>query len=368
MIYNGENMKTLFVFNHPAPYKVHVFNKLAELTDIQVIFERTKAKDRPDSFYEGNQYKFPAIFLKKGSFANENTYTRELKQYLKEHHGEYDLIIMNGYSTIAEMRAIRYLIKHRIPYVLQINGGIIKKDNPIKGKLKKYFISHANKYFSPCSEADKYLLHYGAREDKIFHYPYGNYFDEEIIKSPLSKEEKVAIRNKWDLPEGTLFVNASQFIERKNNMELINIFKDRKESLLLIGSGDEKDTYISYIKEHEIKNIKILDFQKKNELFEILKSCDYFITLSREDIFGHTTLEAMANGLPVISSNRVISSLDIIKNGENGFLVDINNKEEIINAINKVNPDMSKSAIETAKKNTIEKSAETLFSLLEGSK
>ena len=57
-------MKTLFVFNHPAPYKVHVFNELAKLTDIRVIFERKKAKDRPDSFYADNEYNFPVIFLK----------------------------------------------------------------------------------------------------------------------------------------------------------------------------------------------------------------------------------------------------------------------------------------------------------------
>ena len=368
MIYNGENMKTLFVFNHPAPYKVHVFNKLAELTDIHVIFERRKAKDRPDSFYHDNQYNFPAIFLKKGSFANENTYTRELKRFIKDHNEEYNLIVMNGYSTIAEMRAIRYMIKHSIPYVLQINGGIIKKDNPIKAKLKRYYISHAVKYFSPCTEADKYLIHYGAREEDIFHYPYGNYFESEIIKAPLSKEEKMKIRKKWNLPEGPLFVNASQFIERKNNMELINIFKDRKESLLLIGAGKEKEMYLNQIEHKHLSNVTILDFQKKSDLFEILRACDYFITLSTEDIFGHTTLEAMANGLPVISSNRVISSLDIIKNGVNGFLVDIKNKDEIISAINKVNSDMSKEAIETAKKNTIEKSAETLFSLLEANK
>ena len=48
-------MKTLFVFNHPAPYKVHVFNILSELTDIQVIFERRTAKDRPNSFYANNE-------------------------------------------------------------------------------------------------------------------------------------------------------------------------------------------------------------------------------------------------------------------------------------------------------------------------
>lgn len=359
-------MKTLFVFNHPAPYKVHVYNILSELTDIQVVFERRSAKDRPDSFYADNKYNFPLTFLKHGAFSNENTMTGELRSFIKKHHQEYDQIIMNGYSTVAEMKAIRYMIRHHIPYTLQINGGIVKKDGWLKRKLKNYFISHAERYFSPCVEADEYLIHYGAKKENIHHYPYGNYFEKEVTEAPLTNEEKKAIREKWHLPEGSLFVNASQFIERKNNMQLISIFKDRKESLLLIGSGKEKEKYEQFIKEHNIKNIILMDFLKKESLFEVLKACDYFITLSAEDIFGHTTLEAMANGLPVISSNRVISSKDIIEDGKNGYLVDIKDEKQINKAIDDVKQEMSVEAIKTARNNTIESSAIKLHQLLEG--
>lgn len=365
MIYNVKNMKTLFVFNHPAPYKVHVYNELTKITDIQVIFERIKAKDRPASFYSENHYDFPVIFLKHGSFDKENSYSSALRRYIKKHHKEYDLIVMNGYSTIAEMKAIHYMIKHKIPYVLQINGGVIRKDKSWKKKLKTYYISHACKYFSPCEEADKYLIYYGAKKENIFHYPYANYFEKEIIHSLPSKEEIKAIREQYNLPNRKIFVNASQFIERKNNLQLMSLFKDREETLLLIGSGTEKEKYERYISDNNIKNVILMNFLPKQELFRVLKVCDYFITLSEEDIFGHTTLEAMANGLPVISSNRVVSSLDIIKNGENGYLVDLDNEKQIIDAINNVNDNMKSHALETAHNNTIEKSAARLKELIE---
>lgn len=359
-------MKTLFVFNHPAPYKVHVFNELAKLTDIRVIFERKKAKDRPDSFYADNEYDFPVVFLKNKGFGNENTATGELKRYIKKFHHYYDVIVMNGYSTIAEMKAIKYMIKHDIPYVLQINGGIVKKDSDLKKKMKTYFISNAYKWFSPCTEADKYLIHYGADKKNIFHYPYGNYFASDIVSKPVSDKRKAEIRKKYNLPEGPIFINASQFIERKNNLQLMSIFKDRSETLLLVGEGNEKGKYIEYIKKNNIKNIILMDFVKKEELFEIMKGCDYFITLSKEDIFGHTTLEAMANGLPVISSKNVVSSKDYIVNGENGYLVDLKKEKEIIEAIDNANKLNPQKAILTAKKNTIECSAKKLHDLLEG--
>ena len=348
-------MKTLFVFNHPAPYKVHVYNELNKLTDIQVIFEREKAKDRPASFYSANKYDFPVIFFNSCNFSNENTWTRKVKQYIKKHHGEYDVIVMNGYSTFAEMRTIKYLIKHNIKYVLQINGGVIKKENSLKKKIKTYYISHAYKYFSPCLEADKYLEYYGAKKEDIFHYPYGNFFDHEVIEKPINEKTKEEIRKKWNLPNGKIFVNASQFIE---------LFKNRKESLLLIGSGKEKASYQKIIDENNISNIIILDFLKRDELFEVLKACDYFITLSFQDIFGHTTVEAMANGLPVISSDRVVSSLDLIENGKNGYIVDIENSEQINQAIENISKCSAEEAIKSAKEHTIEKTASSLAELL----
>ena len=180
----------------------------------------------------------------------------------------------------------------------------------------------------------------------------------------IIREKKKAIREKWHLPDGVLYVNPSQFIERKNNIQLMSIFKNRPEHLLLVGSGTDKNKYLQYIKENNLTNVHIMDFLKKKELFEVMQACDYFITLSKEDIFGHTTLEAMINGLPVISSKHVVSSLDLINDGQNGFLVDIENNETIIEAMNKINSSMSKNAIETAKNNTIERSAQRVNEIL----
>lgn len=352
-------MKILFVFNHPAPYKVNLFNELANSLDLHVIFERKKAKDRPDSFYANNEYNFNVRFLKRGSFGNENSNTGELKRFIAENYLRYDLIIMNGYSTFSEMRAIHYMKRHKIPFVLYINGGVIKKENFIKSKIKKYFIGSAFKYLSPCEEADEYLRHYGVNERDIYHYPYSTFFKKDVLSSPLTKESKKLIQKKYNLPSSPLFVTAGQFIERKNNLSLISLFKDRKENLLLIGEGPLEDKYYRYIKDNNLTNVHIMRFLPHDELFKVLQGCDCFVTLSKEDIYGHTTNEALANGLPVISSNRVVSSRHLIKDGYNGYIVSLDGKEEILRAFSLINAKMSANAIKTAKENMIEKTAKS---------
>ena len=358
-------MKVLFVFNHPAPYKVRLFNELANHIDLHVIFERTNAKDRPDAFYNAKHYKFKCTFLRKGAFGRENSNTNELRKFISEHHHEYNVIIMNGYSTLTEMKAIKFMRSHYIPFVLYINGGVVRKEPRWKYHLKHSYISSAWKYISPCEEADQYLKYYGAKQEEIFHYPYSTFYDEDIVRKVLSKEDKQKIRDAYHLPEGKLFVSAGQFIERKNNLEILKHFVNREENIVLVGSGKEEKKYLKFIKRNKMKNAFVISFLEKAKLFELLRACDYFITLSKEDIYGHTTNEAMANGLGVISSNRVVSSLHLIKEGYNGFLVDLYQPEQIDKAIDEVNEKMQTNAIKTAKKNTIENTVKAHLKIFE---
>ena len=350
-------MKVLIVFNHPAPYKVKIFNELAKLVDLDVLFERTHASDRPKDFYIENKIGFNATFFHGCYLGAENTFTNKVKNYIKKNYQNYDLIIMNGYSTFAEMKAISYMKRKGIPFVLYVNGGVIKPDSKFKAYLKRKYISSAKYYISPCEQADDYLIHYGASKDDIFNYTYSTFYAKDVLDNPLTKEEKNQIRETYNLPKDeTIFVSASQFIERKNIFQLLSVLKNRKETLLLIGSGPQLDGYNQFIKENNMTNVIIRDFMKRDELLKLMAGCDYFITLSKQDIYGHTTNEAMAKGLPVISSDKVLSSLHLIKNGENGFIVDLNN-DNIHKAIDSLKPSMAKSALKTARENTIEEMA-----------
>ena len=361
-------MKILIVFNHPAPYKIRLFNELAKYFDLEVIFERENAVNRPESFYNVKYFNFKYSILKRGSFSDENSNTDELRKIIKERHNEFDFIIMNGYATPTELRAIHFMNKHNIPYVLYINGGLIKKESRFKKWFKTKFISTASWYFSPCEQADEYLAYYGADINKVSHYVYSTIYEKDIIEKPLIKEEKLELRRKHNLPEGNLFISASQFIKRKNNTQLIDCFKDTNATLLLVGEGNQKEEYERMIKDNNINNVIIRPFEKREGLFELMKACDGFITLSTEDIYGHTTNEAFAMGLPVLSSNKVVGSLHLIKDGVNGFLVDLKDNNDIVSKINKLLTIDPKEAINTAKENTIELMVKTTVEMINGLK
>ena len=358
--------KVLIVFNHPAPYKVKLFNELAKHIDLTVIFERDKASDRNKSFYEEKTYAFNNIKIKGLKLGRENILSKGVAKHLK--NNKYDLIIMNGYSQFAEMKAINYLIKNKIPYTLYINGGIIKqKESSLRRKLKKKYISNASNYLSPDENSNLYLVFYGADKSLIYNYPYSTIYEHEILSKLLSEVEKIELRKQANIKEEKVFVSCGQLIKRKNYFELIKKWKDVNPNygLYIIGDGKQKDFLESYIKENNMSNVHLLGYMKRKEMFDFYHLSDAFIFPSDEDIYGHVINEAMSQGLPVISTPNVNASRKLIKNDYNGYIISSVEDNELIKAIEQVIKNkLAENALKTSYENTIEKMVEAHLKIL----
>ena len=98
----------------------------------------------------------------------------------------------------------------------------------------------------------------------------------------------------------------------------------------------------------------------KEELLSYYKAADLFVLPTREDIWGLVINEAMASGLPVISSNRCIAGLELIEEGVNGFIVPVENPKALHEKIEELLSDdelrvrMAKANVEKMQDNTME--------------
>lgn len=352
-------MNVLWIFNHPAPYKIKFFNELGKKVNLQVIFERDKEGDRNDIFYSEKAYNFKMFIANSIKLGSINNYTHAPIKYLKKN--KYDVVVINGWRTITERRVIKYCKRKKIPYIFAINGGIIPESEPsFKYNIKKKYISGATSYLSPDKNSNKYLVHYGAIESKINIFPYSNILENEILKKPLEQKEVISLRKKLDLEGDVIFVSSGQFIERKNYIKLIQIWAKvpSNYSLYITGEGPLKEKYQEEIKRLGLKNVKLVNYLAHPQLFALYDACDAFVFISKEDIYGHVVLEALSQGLPVIGSPNANALTKLVKEGENGHIVDINDDESILNGIlNLLGPEAKLKSIEVAKQNTIEKCA-----------
>lgn len=125
--------------------------------------------------------------------------------------------------------------------------------------------------------------------------------------------------------------HISNFRKVKRVEDVVRIFKLINEKipskLLLAGDGPERFKIEQLCKELGIcKNVEMIgNVQSANEVHCI---SDLFVLPSETESFGLAALEALASGVPVISSNAG-GIPEVNKDGYSGFLSDVGNVEEM---------------------------------------
>jgi glycosyltransferase involved in cell wall biosynthesis len=122
---------------------------------------------------------------------------------------------------------------------------------------------------------------------------------------------------------GALNANKNQILAIQSLLEL-----PKNITLTIIGDGPLRTNLELFVRElHLEKRVFFLGF--KDDPVSVIRMCDCLLITSKIEAFPFSALEAMSVGVPVISSN-VGGISELIEDGFNGFLFDINCKDELI--------------------------------------
>jgi L-malate glycosyltransferase len=122
-----------------------------------------------------------------------------------------------------------------------------------------------------------------------------------------------------------IFMHASNFRKIKRVQDVVQIFaevnKQIPSKLVFVGDGPERSTAEDLARELGVcDDVRFLGKQEQME--DILAIADLFLLTSEYESFGLAALEAMAAGVPVISTNAGgLGEINIP--GETGFLSDV---------------------------------------------
>ena len=306
-----KNKRVLYLTNIPSPYRVEFFNELTKYMDVTVAFELRNAKNRDEAWQSGENYKFKAVF-------------------------KNDVIEVGGYATPTGMAAILYLKAKKIPFYLNCDGGFIGDDSLFKKKVKTFFIGSATYYLSTGVGADKYLMHYGAKKERIYHYSFSSLREEDIEEAVKKRDEKVSLRNKIGLAEKNMIVFVGSFIHRKGIDILLKACTNMEDTAVVLIGGSDISAYKDMVSEKLKEHIYPVGFKNKEEMKKYYQAADLMVLSTREDIWGLVINEAMAQGLPVVTTNRSLAGLTLVKNGENGYIVPVEDIKATKEAIEKI--------------------------------
>jgi len=207
-----------------------------------------------------------------------------------------------------------------------------------KKKIKFYFI---NKYSCAVVYVSNYLKEYFERNKlskksnaKII------YNGIEIGNSPISSKKSVSIKN-FGLSLGDTVVCAIGDIRPAKDYEtmLLSIKEIKKKipniKLLIAGTKTQEFEKLNQFK-NELglnDNVKFLGYTK--DIRAVFNVSDLYLSTSTTEGFSLTIVEAMAAGVPVVSTKSG-GPEEFIENGRNGLLVKKKSPEEIANAIYRI--------------------------------
>jgi len=170
------------------------------------------------------------------------------------------------------------------------------------------------------------LLMYGLDPEKIAIAYHG--VDAALFAPSETNKKTWRLRN--NIPEQDLvFVSTARLNPQKRLERLIKAFDALRKQhdniwLLIAGDGQLRKEIDSLVNSLESKDrIKMLGLVEN--VSEILQASDIFVLPSDREGLSVSLTEAMATGLICVASN-VSGSNEVIENGENGFLVEPNEK------------------------------------------
>lgn len=158
---------------------------------------------------------------------------------------------------------------------------------------------------------------------------------KEFEKDYSNNESRKKYANENDF----IAIYVARFDDGKNHDFLIHLWTDiikidNNIKLLLVGDGRNYESVKKLAEELDIKDYVIFT-GRSYEVNKLLNISDIALFPSSFEGFGIALIEKMAAGLPVIVSD-IPSFREVVSNGENGFIIPIENKKLWINTILKL--------------------------------
>ena len=170
-------------------------------------------------------------------------------------------------------------------------------------------------------------------KERVILTPYGIDAGKFSKKSPDKK-----LRGKYGLEGKTVLLSVCRLSRRKGLEYLLRAVARLSNDvrLLMIGDGIERDNLVRLSNELGILGRVVFVGRVPNdELLAYYNLADIFVLPSLHEGMGIVFLEAMACGLPVVTTN-IGGMVDFIKDGETGLLVEPRDAEQLSRALSRL--------------------------------
>jgi len=346
-----ERPRVAFLTPLPTPYRQPLLEKLVETADADIVVYYFAASEADRSWQvpipQGDS-RFRVLpgkslsFMGKKSFINHwnSGLWRELDK------GRYDLVIIPGYALLSSQSAILWAWVRGKAYVIHSESHLAEPRSWMRRAAKAVFVRRVVSRAAAClatgTLSKEYLCSYGARSEDVFFFPNTPDVEWFVSRSDELRPRREVLRRKWGMGEGPAIIFVGRLLQVKGVDILLRAFSEvlravPNAQLVIVGDGPlEADLRKLAAALGVEERAHFVGFHQREELVELYVCADIFCLPSRHEPWGVVVNEAAACGLPLVVSDRVGAGRDLVRAGDNGFVVPAEDVEALRSGIERL--------------------------------
>jgi glycosyltransferase involved in cell wall biosynthesis len=336
--------KIAYFLSHPIQYFSPLLKEMAKEFDLHVCyFSDPGAKGSIDKGF-GQAIKWDVPLLEGYDYTFIKNYSprrsTDLKffdlinpgviKYLRK--GKSNVVIVSGWIyfsyiiTIisAKLMGKKVWVRAENTYSKEITKNaflLLIKKVMLKGFLFRLFI---DRYLFIGKDNKEFFKLYGAKDEQLVYTPYCVNNDFFATFYEESKNKKNELRIKLGMPvDKKVILFTGKYQKVKRPLDLMQAFHElnlQNTLLVMVGEGELRNEMEDYIKVNQLQNVLLTGFINQSAIPQYYSIADIFVLCSESETWGLSVNEAMNFALPVVVSNTVGCSYDLIDNGINGYI------------------------------------------------
>jgi glycosyltransferase involved in cell wall biosynthesis len=327
----AQPIRVAAVFPEPTPYRAPLLDRVAALPeiDLTVIYAAETVAGRTWRVRPRHR----AVFLRGARLPgarkllhHDYPVTPGITRALGRTRP--DVVVVSGWSTFAAQAAIGWCRARGIPYVLVVES---HDEGPrsgwrrgIKGAVVPRIVGNAAGALVTGTLARRSMIARGAPPERVR--VFANTIDVESFR-----EEAVELAPRRDElraelgagPDDVVVLSVARLAPEKGLDVLVHAVaeaRDQRLVLVLAGEGPEREELEDLAGVLGARVVFAGD-REWHRIVETYVAADVFALLSEREPWAVVVNEAAACGLPLVLSDRVGAAHDLLRDGENGFLV-----------------------------------------------
>lgn len=346
---NRKKIKLAYIGAAPAYYFSPFLRKLSAEEDIDLevywgsdetlkVYHEKEFDEKIESvsgLIDGYSSYFVKNIFGKGSYQKGFFGLFSLELLVKLYAGRFDFVIVHGWQYLNNILVIllapiigyKVILRAETPLNQEINrSGCWQYLRKI---LLKLIFKNISKFLFIGKENKDFYKYYGVDDSRLHFAPYS--VDNEFFRVSNANKSiiRAKIRNSLSIKNNEIvLLFVGKLIHKKRPGILIEAMNTLPENIKLIyvGSGELREQLQT--RTHALsldKRIIFAGYKTQEEIKNIMFASDLFVLPSGDgETWGLVVNEALASGLPVITSDRVGSARDLATD-DNGAIFELDN-------------------------------------------